>query len=39
MEPEDELVSQTIWKNETNEPVRFGFTSEDEMNVLVGYYW
>lgn len=38
-QPTDVLYSETTWHNETSQPIRFGYTSEDEMNVLLGYYW
>lgn len=38
-EPGDELYSETTWRNETDKPIAWGSTSEDEMNVIYGYYW
>jgi hypothetical protein len=37
--PGDALYSETTWKNDGNTPLHFGFTSEDEMNILLGYTW
>ena len=38
-EPGDQIYSETTWRNTTDQTINFGFTSEDEMNVLFGYYW
>jgi hypothetical protein len=38
-EPGEQLYSETTWMNETSHPITFGFTSEDEMNIIAGYYW
>jgi len=39
LNPGEKLRSETTWYNESDKPIQFGFTSEDEMNILVGYYW
>ena len=39
LKPGDALYSETTWKNDGATPLHFGFTSEDEMNVLLGYRW
>jgi hypothetical protein len=39
LKPGDALYSETTWKNDGNTPLHFGFTSEDEMNILLGYTW
>jgi hypothetical protein len=38
-QPGEQLYSETTWANETTRPIRFGYTTEDEMNVIFGYYW
>jgi hypothetical protein len=38
-EPNDMIYSETTWRNESDQAVRFGFSAEDEMNVIYGYYW
>jgi hypothetical protein len=37
--PGDYLYSETTYKNDTDHDIRFGYTSQDEMNVILGYYW
>lgn len=39
IQPKEYLRSETTWTNETDRTITFGFTSEDEMNILVGYIW
>jgi hypothetical protein len=39
LEPYDQIYSETTWMNTTDQPITFGFSSEDEMNVIYGYYW
>ena len=38
-EPSDQIYSETTWRNNSDQPINFGFSSEDEMNVIYGYYW
>ncbi len=38
-EANDHIYSETTWLNTTDQTIRFGFSSEDEMNVIYGYYW
>jgi hypothetical protein len=33
------LTSRITYNNPGNETVRFGFTSEDEMGIIFGYYY
>ena len=35
----DRLYSETTWQNDNATPLQFGYTSEDEMNILLGYTW
>jgi hypothetical protein len=39
LKPNERLYSETTWMNESDHSIKFGLTSEDEMNILVGYYW
>jgi hypothetical protein len=39
LQPGEQLYSETTWQNNTSTPLQFGFTSEDEMNILLGYTW
>jgi hypothetical protein len=39
LQPGESLYSETTWQNDGSTPLRFGLTSEDEMNILLGYYW
>ncbi len=38
-QPGDHLYSETTWQNDNGTPLQFGYTSEDEMNILLGYTW
>jgi hypothetical protein len=39
LEAGDVVFSETTYKNDTDHDIHFGYTSEDEMNVVYGYYW
>ena len=39
LQPGDGLYSETKYKNDSDKNITFGYTSEDEMNVILGYYW
>jgi hypothetical protein len=30
---------EVVYNNETSRTIRFGFTSEDEMCIVIGYYY
>jgi len=33
------LTSEVTYNNTTSATIRFGLTSEDEMNIIFGYYY
>ena len=37
--PGDRIYSETAYTNNTDSDIHFGYTSQDEMNVVLGYYW
>ncbi len=37
--PGDRLYSETSYTNDTDHDIHFGYTSQDEMNVVLGYFW
>jgi len=39
LEPGQGLTSEVTYFNSSNRPIGFGFTSEDEMNIIFGYYY
>ena len=39
LNPGEGLTSEVTYNNITNRTISFGFTSEDEMNIIFGYYY
>ena len=39
LNPGEGLTSEVTYMNTTNRTITFGFTSEDEMNIIFGYYY
>lgn len=39
LQPGQGLTSEVTYFNKTSKTVKFGFTSEDEMNIIFGYYY
>lgn len=39
LKPGEGLTSEVTYYNKTNKTVTFGLTSEDEMNIIFGYYY
>jgi len=39
LNPGEGLISEVTYNNTTNRTISFGFTSEDEMNIIFGYYY
>ena len=39
LQPGQGLTSEVTFNNTTNKTVGFGLTSEDEMNIIFGYYY
>jgi hypothetical protein len=39
LNPGEGLTSEVTYNNTTNRNISFGFTSEDEMNIIFGYYY
>jgi hypothetical protein len=39
LNPGEGLTSRITYNNYTNQTIRFGFTSEDEMGIIFGYYY
>ena len=39
LQPGDQLYSETTWTNDGDTPLTWGYTSQDEMNVLLGFMW
>jgi hypothetical protein len=39
LQPGEGLTSEVTYFNNTSQPVSFGLTSQDEMNIIFGYYY
>jgi hypothetical protein len=39
LQPGEGLTSEVTYFNNSSQPVSFGLTSQDEMNIIFGYYY